>query len=610
LLKKFCAPIMSPNKSRGPKGIVWASPLLFACACVLLTVIIGVFAVNNVQREKQLMTAALSQEGQAILNLLAASTRANTRRSLMRGDFDDNSWRQTIRQVIENGSDHPGIAGLFLVTAAGEIIAHSNQTREGTMLPEDTTLFLEGAGKDREQFRIVVRADGREVFQLAMPFTLVSTNQMMPHLREMGRGRLGRPSDRPHAPDLEGFFERVGHREYFWVVELDLEGFHQAVRQQFIQVAVLSLVLLLVGIGGILSLMTLQGLRGSQVRLKRMREFTDVLVSSLPIGLIATGPDDRVRTCNESACAMLQLEEKRVLGLSSIDALPERFRDMLTSNQSAPSGKTWEVTLPERDGTTKSLHIVSLPLRDSEQQHAGMLLLIQDLSQVRALEGELARAEREAAIGKMAAGVAHEIRNPLSSIKGLAILLQGRLQQDALGRETVELLVAEVERLNRSIGELLDYARPAQLEIAAVEIDAVVAKAVTLLRSDALAAGIDIEESYRCAGQQLAVDQDRLIQVVLNLGLNAIQAMDQGGTLTVATGIDTGRLKIIVEDDGPGIPPDIIDSVFDPYVTTKPEGTGLGLALSKKIVDDHRGRLTLDSREGQGTRAVIDLPCQ
>ncbi|MBE0583401.1 MAG: hypothetical protein IH612_06505, partial [Desulfofustis sp.] len=101
-----------------------------------------------------------------------------------------------------------------------------------------------------------------------------------------------------------------------------------------------------------------------------------------------------------------------------------------------------------------------------------------------------------------------------------------------------------------------------------------------------------------------------LIQVVLNLGLNAIQAMNQGGTLTIATGIDAGRLKIIVADDGPGISPDLIDTVFDPYVTTKPEGTGLGLALSKKIVDDHRGRLTLDSSEGQGTRAIIELPCQ
>ncbi|MBE0583621.1 MAG: cache domain-containing protein, partial [Desulfofustis sp.] len=201
---------MSPNKFRDPKGIFYASPLLFACACVLLTVIIGVFAVNNVQREKQLMTSALSQEGQAILNLLASSTRANTRRSLMRGELDDKTWRQTIRQVIENGSDHPGIAGLFLVTAAGEIIAHSEQDRDGTMLPEETTVFLKQAGRAGEQFRIVVDADGREVFQLAMPFVLVGTNQMMPHVREMARGRMGRLPDRPYGPDLERFFEQVG----------------------------------------------------------------------------------------------------------------------------------------------------------------------------------------------------------------------------------------------------------------------------------------------------------------------------------------------------------------------------------------------------------------
>ncbi len=601
---------MAPSKQRGPKGIVYASPVLFASACVLLTVIIGVFAVNNVQREKQLMTSALSQEGQAILNLIAASTRASLRRSLMRGELDAQVWHQTIRQVIENGSDHPGIVGLYLVTAAGEIVAHSDQSRENTTLADETMDFLNQHDTRREPFRIVTGGDGREVFQLALPFGVGSSSQMMPHPREMGRGRQGRSLDRLHTPEIQRFLDRIEHREYFWVAELGLETFHQAVRQQFIQVGVLSLVLLLVGIGGILSLMTLQGLRGSQVRLTRMREFTDLLVSSLPVGLIATGPDGRVLTCNASACSMLQLEETQVLGKSSVAALPERFRDLLSPRPTAAEETRWEVTLPERSGGATSLHVVRLPLQDPDRQQAGMLLLIQDLSKIRALESELARVEREAAIGKMAAGVAHEIRNPLSSIKGLALLLQGRLHQDALGRETIELLVTEVERLNRSIGELLDYARPTQLEIAPVEIDAMVAKAVTLLRADALAAGIEIKEHYRSDGLQLAVDQDRLIQVVLNLGLNAVQAMARGGTLIVTTDREGGSVKISIVDDGPGIAAELIETVFDPYVTTKPEGTGLGLALSKKIVADHRGRLTLDSTVGRGTTAVIDLPCQ
>jgi two-component system sensor histidine kinase HydH len=600
---------MSPSKHRGPKGIIYASPLLFASACVLLAVIIGVFAVNNVQREKQLMTAALSQEGQAILNLVAASTRASLRRSLMRGELDEQLWQQTIRQVIESGSDHPGIVALYLVTAAGDIVVHSDQARDHTIVADEMIAFLGRHDARQEPFRIVTGDDGREVFQLALPFAVFTNNQMMPHPRQMGRGRQGRSLDRLAAPDLQRLLDRIGHREYFWVAELGLETFHQAVRQQFVQVGVLSLVLLLVGIGGILSLMTLQGLRVSQVRLTRMREFTDLLVSSLPVGLIATGPDGRVRTCNASACSMLRLEEKHVLGKPSVTVLPERFQDLLSPGPFMTEKTRWEVTLPERAGGATSLHVVRLSLEDPDRGQAGMLLLIQDLSQIRALESELARVERDAAIGKMAAGVAHEIRNPLSSIKGLAILLQGRLHQDAIGRETVDLLVAEVERLNRSIGELLDYARPTQLQIAPVEIDSVVAKAVALLRSDALAAGIEIQEHYRSGGRQLAADQDRLIQVVLNLGLNAIQAMERGGVLTVATDREGDRLKISIIDNGPGIAPELLATVFDPYVTTKPEGTGLGLALSKKIIDDHRGRLTLDSTLGQGTTAVIELPC-
>ncbi|MDX9894756.1 MAG: ATP-binding protein [Desulfofustis sp.] len=597
---------MPPKQERGPRPIYYVSPLFFALACVLLAAIIGIFAISNIQREKRLMTRALSQEGMAIGNLVSAGARTMIRRSMMRGELDEESWRQALRQFIDNGSDHTRLRALYLAKDDGTIAVHSSPTLEGTVLSEETRAFLRGVRPpDRhDPFRFAIGSGGEEVFQVARPF-FSSLNGLMPHHRDMGRGRMGPRGERGLA-EVDRFFNTVLQQEYLLVVELDLADYRQAVRAQLTQVALLSFILLLVGSGGIVSLMMLQGLRGSQLRLSRMRAFTDLLVSSLPIGLIATGPDARIRTCNGSACTMLGLEQDQTLGRTFAEALPDYLTGQDSPGMAEDDRTRWEVTLPAADGEKKSLHISRLVLHD-DNRPAGTLLLLQDLSQVRALERALARVERDAAIGRMAAGVAHEIRNPLSSIKGLALLLRGRLDNDALAAENLDLLVAEVERLNRSIGELLDFARPGHLETTRVAVDALVARGVALLRSDAQASTVEIRESYRCRDAFITADEDKVLQVILNLGINAIQAMPDGGRLAVTTQCDERTATISIEDSGPGMAPEVLEKVFDPYFTTKPEGTGLGLSMSKKIVEDHGGSITVDSSPGAGTRIAIHL---
>lgn len=599
---------MPPKQERGPLPIYYVSPLFFALACVLLAAIIGIFAINNIQREKRLMTRSLSQEGMAIGNLVSAGARTMIRRSMMRGELDEESWRQALRQFIDNGSDHTRLRALYLVKDDGTIAVHSSPALEGTVLNEETRAFLLGVRQPNrhDPFRFAIGSGGEEVFQVVRPF-FFSVNGLMPHHRDMGRGRMMGPRGERGLAEAERFLSTVLQQEYFLVVELDLVDYRQAVRAQFTQVALLSFILLLVGSGGIVSLMMLQGLRGSQLRLSRMRAFTDLLVSSLPIGLIATGADARIRTCNESACTMLGLEQDQTLGRTFAEALPDYLTGQDSSGITEDDPNRWEVTLPATGGEKKTLHISRLVLHD-DNRPAGTLLLFQDLSQVRALERALARVERDADIGRMAAGVAHEIRNPLSSIKGLALLLRGRLDNDALAAENLDVLVAEVERLNRSIGELLDFARPGHLETTRVAVDALAARGVALLRSDAQASTVEISESYRCRNVFITADEDKVLQVILNLGINAIQAMPEGGRLAVATTCDERTVTIAIEDSGPGMAPEVVEKVFDPYFTTKPEGTGLGLSMSKKIVEDHGGTITVDSSPGTGTRIAIHLP--
>ncbi len=595
---------MSRKHRSATKRIIYASPLLFAAACALLVLIIGVFAVKNVQREKQMLTTVLTQEGAAILGFVSSSARSVLRSAVMRGVDDAADWRQLLQQVIENGSEHPRIAALYIVDDGGLVFAHSEPGQIGAVVPAAARRFFDTAqaNQARMVWQIVDEVDGQALFQAAVRLAPV-----FPMAHDMGRGRMGRMHERLSTAEQERLLAALGRQDLIVVAELHMDEFSAAIRKQFIQIGILSLVLLLVGAGGILSLMTLQGLRGSHLRLTRMREFTEVLVASLPVGIVATGPDDRVRTCNESASSMLDLQQKQVVERPLSEVLPDRLRGLDILSPESRSHR--EVTLPAKDGTERSLHITRLALKDPARLHAGTVLLIQDLSQIKKLESELERAERDAAVGRMAAGVAHEIRNPLSSIKGLALLLKGRLQEDRSGKEALDLLVAEVERLNRSIGELLDYARPAQLQLEMVEIDEVVRKAVTLLGSDALTGGIAIDENYGCAGIQLNLDGDKLIQVILNLGLNAMQAMPDGGRVRVTTGRKENLVTITIADDGAGIEPAVLARVFDPYFTTKQNGTGLGLAMSKKIIDDHRGRLSLSSTPGEGTAVIIELPC-
>ena len=157
------------------------------------------------------------------------------------------------------------------------------------------------------------------------------------------------------------------------------------------------------------------------------------------------------------------------------------------------------------------------------------MLLIQDVSDVKKLEEELKRNERLAALGEMAAGVAHELRNPLSSIKGLAVLLKSRFSAASPDRETADILVLEVERLNRSIGELLDYARPDRLEKTTISLSEVLQKAISLIRVDAEASDVVISTDFMATADIVHADQDKLNQVFLNLFLNSIQAMENGG---------------------------------------------------------------------------------
>ncbi len=226
---------------------------------------------------------------------------------------------------------------------------------------------------------------------------------------------------------------------------------------------------------------------------------------------------------------------------------------------------------------------------------------------VAGLEREIARRERLAALGTLAAGVAHEIRNPLSSIKGFATYFGAKFEPGTQDHALAEVMIGEADRLNRVVTELLELTRPSELRLAPSSVEELVRHALTLVENDCRDRGIAVHTRIAQLDPVL-LDSDRMLQILLNLFLNAIQAMPEGGALTVSAQRVKDRLELSVADTGHGIPAQDLDRVFDPYFTTKNQGTGLGLATVRTMVEAHDGQVRVLSEPGRGTQVILNLP--
>lgn len=598
-------------------SLVSFSPWLFAAACAMLTVIIAVFALNNYHQEKQLMLESLSLQGRTILRFI----KTNARGAIHKGADDVRmavwQWSDHVQQVLDTVADQPGIKLAQLIDEEGHILAGSGELNQGDQITGDTMEFLEKLqqyGEERTLYRINESIVGtKRSFQVATAYHPFGGWGFPPRIvrRNMPAGPAFTPRGMlmPEAEKnaLQQYLA-IQSKTYYLLIGLDTEELQAAMRRQSLQILFLSVVLLLVGLGGWLSLLTLQGLRGSQSRLRSVQQFNDLLISSLPVGLLAFGQDKRIHLYNHSAEEMIGKSSAEVVGKDPSQVLPEPFnRELALFERENPARITpKEITFTESDGSEKSLVLIILQVLDSERKSAGLTLLIQDISQIKDLQKEVRRHERLAALGKMAAGVAHELRNPLSSIKGLTILLKGKVQHDNVGSETADILINEVERLNRSIGELLEYARPDKLHLEELAINEILGHSVRLLEADIQSAGISLYTEY---GELPAImgDSDKLQQVFLNIILNSIQAMEAGGKLEISTYREEGYCVCQFVDTGCGLAEESVARVFDPYFTTKSSGTGLGLAMSAKIIEAHKGKIELSSRENAGTTVRVFL---
>jgi two-component system sensor histidine kinase HydH len=608
--------------------IQFISPWLLAAAIGILILIIVVFIANNIRKEKTYITNALFHKGQAIIRFVGAGTRS----SIMMGM----QGAVQTQNLIEQASKDSDIYYIAVVDKTGKILAHSDPQKINTTINRDPEIFQElnvfGT------WQIISSEDNKEkIFEIVSPFNPFRKGKRR-FMRKGMQGMRGssaqenfflnKPLDAqndsnsaldttqplPTSPAdnwcrIFGGPGQPGPGEYSIVVGLDMREMEAAITQDHYQIIFLSVALLLVGAGGWFSLLTIQGYRVSQNTLNHMQAFTGLLISRLPIGIIATDNNGVIKTCNEVAAGMTGIPAKKSFNKKPDGLIPDELTDLLKIDETEEVLDR-EISLFTETKKELALHLSSVPIIDAQKTYMGRVLLMHDLTALKKLEKELQRSDRLAALGKMAAGVAHEVRNPLSSIKGFATVLGAKFSQESEEKKVAKLLVNEVERLNRSITELLNYAKPLPLALTPIDMNSLLQDSLRLIESDAGACNINIKSSVDGNLPPLDIDPDKINQVFLNLYLNAIQAMEEGGELTVSAhkAATANMIDIVIKDTGCGIKDENLGKIIDPYFTTKKNGTGLGLAIVYKIIEEHGGTIDFESQIDVGTTVTVSLP--
>ena len=348
--------------------------------------------------------------------------------------------------------------------------------------------------------------------------------------------------------------------------------------------------------------------------LSDVQAFRDLIFESVGSGLVAVDTAGRVTAFNRAAAS--------ITGVRAADALGQPWAAIFgrgvdldhvrrAADETGEFPPRHEFQLKRHDGSQVPVGITFWSLRSGGGEGVGLIGVCQDLSLIKQMEERMRQADRLAAVGRLSANMAHEIRNPLASISGAVQMLVKDLPADGSRNRLVEIVLKESGRLNDLVGDFLEYARPAPMASLAVDMGQLLDEVLLLIEHRSLPPNLKIHREY---GEALIahVDPQQMRQAIWNLCLNAVQAVpDAGGEIRVGARVspgDPGRLELWIADTGDGIAAHDLPHIFEPFYSTKPEGSGLGLALVYRVMQDHGGHVDATTRQGEGTTFTLTLP--
>ena len=548
-----------------------------------LVLVFGVVLLTglSLDRTQTAMVRFLAEKGVALVTALESGVRSGTRsRTGIR-----------LQYLVEELADRPDVRFIAVTMPDGTILAHSNPARVGEVL--NTRGGRELGAETIAALRpsetpswAIIDMEGSRAFVVFKTF----------HPKIKGEGRQDEPT--------------VGPLPYVFL-GLDLAPLEVAQAQNRERAVLLGAGVLLAGMLALLGLHAVERVRSSWRGQRVAEALAEELAVALPDGLVVFDAKGRITRMNKAALTLLGMEApakgKAFLGRKPAEVLPSALAELAAKLLQEPVLPDTEIIL--RHGEEQQyISVRGGHVNEGYEGRLGSLMFLRDLTEVRRLEAEVRRREKLAAVGNLAAGVAHELRNPLSSIKGYATYFGGRFPEGSADREAAQVMVKEVERLNRAIGDLIGLSRPTDIRPRMTGMRRLIGDTLRLIGQDAANHKVAIRFDAPEVLPDVAIDPDRMRQVILNLCLNGLEAMPDGGELFLSLHPEPDALRLEIRDTGVGIAPDALPHIFDPYFTTKGQGTGLGLATVHKIMEAHGGSISVTSEPGQGAVFRLLLP--
>lgn len=551
-------------------------------ASVLLANILAIVTINNIKREENIMANFLLKEGETLIR----SFEAGARTSLFYHSGDgDHPLTTLVTETVKMES----IAYIRIVNEDGHIIADagnwigSNKTRPSIQQVLDqpkaqTTLMEED-----------------NIFEVASLFNpLVGMEKNLPMVQGFHKWC-----------QVDDFAENPTHLKQIIYIGLQTTQFDHARQEDVRHRLIMGGILFLLGCAGFYFLFLYQGMRVARTTLANLQIYTENVIESIPAGLITLDRDGGIVSCNARAeflagSILAELKNKKLQ-----DVFP-RWDITFDSHEQKTLLDT-PLSCPQKENEPIPVRVSSSSLRDSAGEKIGTVLIIRDMRDIHAMEQQLERSRRLAALGQMATGIAHEIRNPLGTLRGFAQYFSKQFSENDDGREFAELMIGEVDRLNHTISALLQFARPRVPEFQNIKLCELLQKTGKLLEQDF--ASQQMALNIECAGgMTMQADPDLLLQVLINLIKNSMEVTLADGCVELGA-VDNGtNLRLWVQDTGRGMSEEEKERMFDPFFTTKKTGTGLGLAVTHQIIEQHHGYFEVISAPKKGTRIDIVFP--
>jgi PAS domain S-box-containing protein len=353
--------------------------------------------------------------------------------------------------------------------------------------------------------------------------------------------------------------------------------------------------------------------------LEDVKNFTESIIQSIGSGIIITEMNDTITYINRAGERILGYSKEELMGRPfSIFSLKEK-QSMIPSFLNNPDDLDTrkEGWMRKKDHTESPVGFTINNHLSIRGERIGKIVVFRDLTNVYKIQEEILRMDRLVSLGKLASGIAHELRNPLAGIKTTAQALGEEMSGDDSRREYLHRITKEIDRLNDLLKTFFSFAKPQNLNLVHCHIKDIINEIIPFLIKEIADKGIRFIETYHPQLPKIKVDKTQMHQVFLNLFLNAIQSMPNGGELKIEAGpmmsnslegFKQNFIKVVISDTGKGIPPHIVHRIFDPFFTTKSKGIGLGLSITYQIIKKHGGTIKVESRWEKGTSFVINLP--